>query len=284
MMHKSPVGYLLASRIRTDLAKFSIRPLLKAIWIPVECEVFLSAQLHPLHTTSLFTYLVEAYYSIWRHFNMASNLRQNSSASKNPPPSVPEKEVIMIPAKSKLQYELSTEMLQAIFFELDRIDDAKAITSTCRRMHDAYKGYDNPITWAILARELEPALPGTLGALAIFVSPRKGPVDEPLRLDMDISARYWAPMLEQHGDLARRLVTLRMAVRMLIVYREVSEALEREPREERGRCSACVSSQLAERDWNPRNENTVGNCVEHLLQANAVRLRLSCRMVLDYKR
>lgn len=214
---------------------------------------------------------------------MAFDLRQNLNASKNAPPSVSQEELAIFTEKSKLQYEFPTEILQAIFLELNTIDDAKAVISTCRRMYDVFKGYDKAITWTILCRNLGPTLPGTFGALAIFVSHRKGPTDEPLRLEMNVSARYWAPMLRQHGEQARRLLTLGMAARMLVVYREVPEAIKHKPRKMRGRCSACVSSELAERDWDPRFENTIGNCVEHLLQANAVNLRLRCRMVLDYK-
>lgn len=181
---------------------------------------------------------------------------------------------------SKFQYEVPTEILQAIFLELATIDDARSVIATCFRMYDAFKGYRRTIMWTILSRELRPTLPGTFGALAIFVSPRKTPVDEPLFLEGGISARYWAPMLREHGELARRILTLGMASRMVAVYRNFPNDVGYSPG---GECSACVSSMLADIDWDPRYDNTIGNCLEHLLQANAVRFRLTCRMVLDYE-
>lgn len=182
--------------------------------------------------------------------------------------------------ETEFQYGVPTEILQAIFLELATIDDAKAVIVTCHRMHDAFKGYEKTIAWTILCRDLGPTLPGTLGALAIFVSPRKGPDDEPLYRHLDISARLWAPMMREHEELARRIFTIGMAAQMVAVYRRFPKEINYRP----GRvCSACVGSRLAEGVWAPWEENTIGNCLEHLLQANAVHFRLRCRMVVDYK-
>lgn len=189
--------------------------------------------------------------------------------------------------KSKIQYKVPTEILQAIFLELATIDDVRAAISTCHRMYEVFKGYENRIAQEVLGRDLGPIMPGTFGALAIFVAPRKRPVDKPVdepaeesvNLSMNISARYWAPMLRDHGELVKELLTLKMAGRMLLVHRELSSVIE-DGHDPSQVCSACVSITLAERDWRPLEENTDGNCVEHLLQANAVHLRLRCRKAL----
>lgn len=188
--------------------------------------------------------------------------------------------------KSKIQYKVPTEILQAIFLALATIDDVRAAISTCHRMYEVFKGYENKIAQEVLSRELGPIMPGTFGALAIFVAPRKGPVDEPvdepleLYPTLNISARYWAPMLREHGELAKKSLTLKIAVGMLLVHREFPRWIEgaHVPSQV---CPACVSITLAERDWKPLQENTDGNCVEHLLHANAVHLRLHCRQALQ---
>lgn len=238
--------------------------------------------MYPIHKPYLFDYLVEGYNSTYSYFNTTFNPIKSVRASYDMYPSAPHKYSLRSSVKgSKFQYKVPTEILQVIFLELATIDDAKAVIATCHRMNDAFKGYGKTITWTILCRELGPMLPGTFGALLIFVSPRKGPVDEPLFLKRKISARYWAPLLREHGELARRLLTPGMAARMLAVYRKFPKEIDYSPD---GECSACVSSMLADGDWDPREESTIGNCLEHLLQANAVHFRLTCRMVLDYKK
>lgn len=237
--------------------------------------------MYPIHKPYLFDYFVGGYNSTYSHFNTAFNLIKSMRASDDMHPSAPHEYSLRSSVKgSKFQYEVPTEILQAIYLELATIDDVKAVIATCHRMNDAFKGYGKTITWTILCRELGPTLPGTFGALAIFVSPRKGPFDGPLFLKRKISARYWAPMLREHGELARRLLTPGMAARMLAVYREFPKKIDYSPG---GECSACVSSMLEDGEWDPREENTIGNCLEHLLQANAVHFRLTCRMVLGYK-
>ncbi|KAG6358278.1 hypothetical protein INS49_014162 [Diaporthe citri] len=239
--------------------------------------------MYPIHKAYLFDYLFEGNKSTYTQFNNTSDPIRSMKVSEDMHPPVSPNYFLRSSVKksSKLQYEAPTEILQAIFLELATINDAKAVITTCHRMNDAFNGYKKTIIWTILCRELGPTLPGTFGALAIFVSPRKGPVDEKLFLERKMSARYWAPMLREHGELARRLLTLAMAARMLAVYRRFPKEVNYSAG---GECSACVSSTLADGDWDPREENTVGNCLEHLLQANAVRFRLKCRMVLDYKK
>lgn len=212
---------------------------------------------------------------------LPSKFIKSVRASENMQHPTPHKYFLRSSVKgSKFQYGIPTEILQAIFLKLATINDAKAFMATCHRMHDAFKGYEKSIVWTILCRDLGPKLPGTLGALAIFVAPRKGPFDERLYLDLGISARQWVPMLREHGELARRIVTLGMAAQMAAVYRRFPKEVGYRPG---GECSACVGSRSADGDWDSRKENTIGNCLEHLLQANAVHFRLRCRMVLDYK-
>lgn len=180
--------------------------------------------------------------------------------------------------------DLPTEMLQGIFWELPTLDAARAITETSRAIYHAFKGYEKKIILNILSRELGPIRPATLGALAIFVSPRKGPVDEPLFQNLAISARYWEPMLRETAELAKKLLTLDMADQMLAVYRQFPKKIgyRQEERSPHNWCSACTSNVLDEPNSNPRSERTNDNCIDHLLQANAVRYRLNCRMVLGY--
>lgn len=178
--------------------------------------------------------------------------------------------------------KLPTEMLQAIFLELPTLGDAKAVTRTCPRLRDAFKGYEKTIILTILSRELGPTLPGTLGALAIFVSPPKGPFDEPLLRNMAISILFWKEMLEETEELAKKMITLTMATWMLDVYRQFPQKIGHRS----GKCnpddwcSACTSAVFEEENWNPINSQTDDHCIDHLLQANAVRYRLNCRMVL----
>lgn len=178
--------------------------------------------------------------------------------------------------------KLPTEMLQAIFLELPTLGDAKAVTRTCPRLRDAFKGYEKTIILTILSRELGPTLPGTLGALAIFVSPPKGPFDEPLLRSMAICIRFWKRMLEETEELAKKMITLTMAAWMRDVYRQFPQKIGYRPGKcsPHDWCSACTSAVSIEEDWNPINSRTDDNCIDHLLQANAVRYRLNCRMVL----
>lgn len=197
-------------------------------------------------------------------------------------PPVPDNYLAVIPLQGrKLQYGLPTEILQAILLELAAIGDAKAFIRTCRTVCDAFKGYKKTITWTILCRELGTTSLCTIGALAIFASPRKGPEDEPLSANRSISCRYWVPMLMEHGKRAKELITLSMADHMVSVYRKFPEEINYSAS---GECSACASSRLPKKDWDPREEDTDGNCLEHLLHANAVHFRLNCRMIIGYKR
>lgn len=164
--------------------------------------------------------------------------------------------------------------------ELDTIDDVKAITHTCQRMQDAFMNNEKNITWAILCRDLGTTFLATIGALAIFVAPRKGPVDERLSAEPDNSPEYWLPMLMDHGKLAKELITLKMADQMLCVYRQFPKKIGYRPS---GRCSTCGSSMLSEEAWDPLRGNPKRKCLEYLLHGNAVHFRLRCRMVLGYE-
>lgn len=197
-------------------------------------------------------------------------------------PPVPDNYLVVVPVQgSKLQYGFPTEILQAILLQLATIGDAKAFILTCHTVYNAFKGYEKTITWTILCRDLGTTFLCTIGALAIFASPRKGPEDEELSASRSISCRYWFTMLMEHGKRAKELITLRMADQMVSVYRKFPEEINYSPS---GECSACVSSKLSEKDWDPMKEDTDGNCLEHLLQANAVHFRLNCRMIIGYKR
>lgn len=165
--------------------------------------------------------------------------------------------------------------------KLPALDDAKNINGSCHRLRAAFKGYEHEITWAILSPKLGPLLPGTLGALAIFASKRKGVFDEPLLGNVSISTRYWEKMLCEHGEKAKKLLTPTRAEHMLEVYRHFPRMLPCSPAGSKW-CSACRSSELAEADWDPMMDRSDGNCFEHLLQVNAVRWGLNCRMVMDF--
>lgn len=167
--------------------------------------------------------------------------------------------------------------------ELDTIGDAEAITNTCRVMRDAFKHHEEKITWAILCRDLGTTFLCTIGAMAVLVSPRKGRVDEPLSTWLGICPLYWSPMLMDHGERARELITLRIADQMMCVYRQFPRRIGRKRRP--GGCSACARAGIVlpveARD--PGREEPEGQCLEYLLHANAVHYRLRCRMVLGYK-
>lgn len=177
---------------------------------------------------------------------------------------------------------LPTETLQAIFMELPTLHAAKALMETCRAMRAAFEGHEKRILLALLSRELGSPLPGTIGALAIFVSPQKGPFEEPILINLSISMRYWAKMLQGYEKEVEKTVTLTMADQMLEVYRSSLRKIGPQNRKSDHQCSTCLSLKLPEEEWNPLSDRTNGNCIEHLLQANAVRYRLNCRMALGH--
>lgn len=184
---------------------------------------------------------------------MGPELTKSSTASEDALSPFPNDNMACPETKSKIQYKVPTEILQAIFLELATIDDVRAAISTCHRMYGVFKGYENKIAWEVLSREIGPIIPGAFGALAIFVAPRKGSVDEPvdevfvLYLELNVSARYWAPMLREHGELAKKSLTLKTADRMLLVHRDFPKWIEGEHVPSQV-CPACVSITLAERD------------------------------------
>lgn len=239
-----------------------------------------------IHKPHLLASLVKRGQTIYRNFNLTFDLMNGSTSS------IPERHLKDSAKPSKLQYELPTELLQAIFLELHTIDDARAAIATCRTMHNAFEGYKKKIIWTILCREIEAKLPGTcdvefmlppaFGGLAIFVSPREAK-DELLDRELRLFARPRAPMLGEHGDLVWRLVTLGMATDMVGWYRNFVEKMPCDPSRE---FSACVRSMVAAEDWDPRNaypECDCAHCAGRLFQPHGSRFRLRSRMVLNYK-